>query len=475
MRNRFSGIFGKVFFYTLLIIAIIILVMFMFFSDQIKSAVDSTQQLQITNIFQPLLDRVNGKSDDEVIEIAKRFHEKNTSFEFCIESSDGDILYKTKNFKMQQHTPGILPEDRLIIRGDTPAKNLYNYYLAKGIGEKIQLVTLISSGRKLYVAGTISGSVIYQEFLQKAVFAFSLIFLISILAAYLFARQIAKPIKKIAKDVREMSELKPVSAPATGKDEIGQLAGDVYSMYKTLKATIGQLETEIEREKVMEENQRYFFSAASHELKTPIAATSALLEGILENVIEPEQYPEYLRKCLKMMNEQNKLVTEILDIASLNNNSITINREKQNLKEFINGILVTFHTIADGKGQRINTDISEKLSCTFDNKLFGKALSNIIMNAIQNTPEGGRITVFTQEMKSNVRLCILNEGVKIPKEILPKLFEPFYREDKARSREQGRIGLGLTIVKKTLDLLEIPFSLENADNGVLFRMDLPYL
>jgi two-component system sensor histidine kinase VanS len=475
-RNRFSGIFGKVFFYTVVILAVVIIIMFAFFSDQIKSVVETTQQQQISGVFQPLLDNVKGKSEDEIIEITRRFHEKNASFEFCFKGSNGKILYQTENFTLARNNDGTgmqIP-DNVIIKANPPKDIGFRLFLGKDSRELHQYVTLVSNGNYLYVAGIVSGNSVYWEFIKKALFAFVLIIIASILAAALFAGRIAKPIKKIAGDTKKMSDLEPVSEPIFRTDEIGQLAGDVYKMYKTLKVTIRQLETEIEQKKEMEENQRYFFSAASHELKTPIAATSALLEGMLENVIEPVQYPNYLRKCLKMMNEQNKLVTEILDIVALNNSIVVQEPKKINLNEYVNNMLVTCKTVADAKGQYIKTNIAKKLICSIDTQLFGKAFSNVIMNAIQNTPEGGALHIYTQEMETGVHLCVLNEGAQIPVEILPKLYDPFYREDKARSRGQGRNGLGLTIIKKTLDLMEIPFSLENVDNGVLFWMDLPY-
>lgn len=474
MKHKFLGIFGKVFFYTVLILLFVIFVMFAFFSDQIKSVVESTHKQQLTDIFQPLLLQVNEKSDDEIVKIAERFHQKNVAFEFCFEASDGRILYQTRGFTMPQKNDKAHPPNNVLIKGAPLPDSKFNFFLAKGTGERFQFVTLVSNGVKLYISGTISEASVYSEFIEKAVFAFALIFMASVLAAAVFAGQIANPIKKIAVNARKMSDLEPVSAPAPRKDEIGQLAADVYKMYKTLKSTICQLESEIEREKEMEENQRYFFSAASHELKTPIAATSAILEGMLENVIEPLEYPKYLRECLKMMNEQNKLVSEILNIVALNNDTIGQEQGRINLNECISGVLAACRTLADIKEQRIDVDIPKKLFCTFDSKLFGNAFSNVVMNAVQNTPEGGRIHIYTVESHKGVRLCVLNEGVSIPEEILPKLFEPFYRADKARSRGQGHSGLGLTIVKKTLHLMKIPFALENSNDGVLFWMDLPY-
>jgi len=320
----------------------------------------------------------------------------------------------------------------------------------------------------------VSGTGIYNEAIYKTAMALLILLIASIIGAALFAGRIAKPIKKIAVDTKRMSELEYVSPPVERHDEIGQLAGDVYKMYEKLKLTIQQLEDEVEREKEMEENQRYFFSAASHELKTPIAATCALLEGMPENVIEVSEYPGYLRECMKMMIEQNKLIFEILEIVQLSDNRIAGKIETVNVKKTIMDRLPTYQTLADAKGQKMLVDIPDDLFCTLDIKLFSMALTNIIMNAVQNTPEQGEIRIFTEKKEGDTtRLSVLNTNAHIANEFLAKVFEPFYREDKARSRSQGRSGLGLTIVKKALGLLKINFALENTEDGVLFWIELP--
>lgn len=462
MRYKMLGIFGKVFTYTVLITAIVISIAAIFFAGQIATVFETTQRQQLTNVFQPLLDQLDGKSDNERIEIAQKFHEKNTSFEFCIETKDGRVLYKTENFTFLQ-APNDIEPDRLLLPEDAAPDKRYRQYAVNVTEDVI-----------LYMSSIASETGIYNDAIYKTVAALLLLLTASIILAALFAGKIAKPIKKIAVDTRRMSELEYVPPPIEGHDEIGRLAGDVYKMYEKLKLTIQQLENEVQREKEMEENQRYFFSAASHELKTPIAAACAILEGMLENVIEPSEYPGYLRECLKMMSEQNKIITEILEIVQLSGNRIISRREPADLKKTVMGILPAYQTLAEAKGQKMLVDIPENLFCILDIKLFSRALTNIIMNAVQNTPEQGEIRIFTSRREDGLtRLSVLNTNAYIADEILPRLFEPFYREDKARSRSQGRSGLGLTIVKRALDLMKIDFSLENTEDGVLFWMDLP--
>jgi two-component system sensor histidine kinase VanS len=466
MRRRFFGIYGKMFFYTMLILAFVILVMFTFFSDQIKSVVEATQQQQIRNLLQPLITQTNGKSDEEIASIAKSFYEKNASFEFSFQAEDGRVIYQTENFVKLPQEIGIPPQENTVIKGLKSITNVSSE-------ERLQFMTFTENGMLLNVSNMISGTSIYNEVIKSTLIAFALIFMVGICGAAFFAWHIAKPIQKIAGATKKMANLEPVSAPFSSKDEIGELASDVYKMYKKLKTTIRQLECEIEREKEMEENQRYFFSAASHELKTPIAATSALLEGMLENVIDPSEYPRYLRECLKMMSKQSNLVSEILEIVSLSNDTIPEKKTQVNLNEYITNALLPYLAIAEQNEQNIDVDIPKSIFCVFDVNLLGKAFSNIVMNAIQNTPEKGKIQIFAKQTPNNVRLCVLNNAVSIPNEMITKLFEPFYRADEARNREQGRSGLGLTIVKKTMELMKVPYALENTNEGVLFRMDLP--
>lgn len=472
MKGRLSGIFGKVFFYTLLILVLVVSVLVAFFADQIKSAVGSTQREGIAEVFQSLIQQAKGKSEEDIIEIARQFHNKNASFEFSVLSVEGKVLYRTDGFVMPPEGAELPNINRLVLGGEPLQSGKFQLSSPK-LSEKVQFVSLLSGDVKLLVSGTISGANIYRAFIEQTYIALLLLLLASIGAAALFAHGISKPIRRLAGDARRMSMLEFV-APRMGRrrDEIGQLEEDVYKMYTALQSTIRQLEKEVEREKAMEENQRYFFSAASHELKTPIAATSALLEGMLEKVIEPSEYPAAMREALRMMQEQNKLVSEILDIVALNNQSIVLRRERFKLRSLIASGMSALLSIAESKRQTVEIDIPEGLEAVVDAKLFAKAFSNVMLNAIQNTPEGSRIEVSAEGMGGVTHLSVLNRDAAIPSELLPKLFEPFYREDQARNRDQGRSGLGLTIVKKTLELMDIPYTLENTEQGVLFRMEL---
>ncbi|GHO89453.1 sensor histidine kinase [Dictyobacter formicarum] len=453
MKKRGLGIFGKVFLYTLLFLTISTTITAVFFAGQFMTAYETDQKQQLIDSYLPLTHEIEGKSTYEIKEIARDFHEKNASFEFSVQTNKGEIIYETSAFSSASMVNGT-------------SDKFFNF------------VVPLPHNMILYMANPSSSFALYTGLFTKAAIALFILLIVSIIATAIFASRIVNPIKRLALDARKMSNLefnaKFTSVPFTRSDEIGELSGNIYKMYEALKTTISKLEIEIEHEKEMEENQRYFFSAASHELKTPMAAVTAMLEGMLENVVDYHEYPHYLRQCLKMMAMHNKLISEILEIVRLTDGKIQVHYEDVRLNSVVASVLTSFQALIEADEQNIIVTIPNGLLCRVDIHVLNRILSNIFMNAVQNTPKHGEIHIWSEVQDENTtRLCILNTDAHIDGELISKLFEPFYRMDRARSKNQGRSGLGLTIVKKTLDRMGIPFSLENTDAGVLFWLHLP--
>ena len=442
---RIRGIFYKIFIYTTIFLIVLVCVTVALFSQQFISFYRVSQMQKVSSSYQHLVDQLHGESESDFPELAQRFYENNQSFQFYILDREGSIIYATPH----ADTSGNMSNGKL-----TVMVNLNKNY------------TLRAQSDNDFTTN-------YSGLISQALVALAAMLAISIAGAFIFARQMTKPIKKIADNTRKMANLEDVPQAPERADELGNLARDVHSMYDKLKETISRLEDEILREREMEETQRYFFSAASHELKTPIAATSVLLEGMLENVGDYKDHPKYLRECIKMMDAQNKMISEILEIVSLNDCKIVPSPEKLDIGLTVADILPNFQTLADASEQRIICNTADGETVLADAKMLRKALSNVILNAVQNTPKGGEIRIWTEPIADQYRLCVLNVGAKIDDTVLPKLFDPFYRVDKARSRKDGRSGLGLTIVQKALETMNIDYSLENSPDGVLFWMDLP--
>lgn len=439
MKNR--GIFIKVFIYTIISMALLVIITVVLYSQQFISFYGLTRRQQVSESLHPLVGRLEGKNESDFPEIAQRFYESNQSFEFYIEDMiNGDVIYATPH----ADTSGSLT-------------------LVVNLGKDYAIRTRSDMGL----------TALHGDLIKRALGAFIAMIALCVICAFVFARQMTRPIKTLADATNKMANLEAVPPLPERRDELGTLARDVYSMYSKLKETIFKLEEEILRERELEETQVFFFSAASHELKTPIAATSVLLEGMLENVGDYKDHPKYLRECVKMMDAQSKVISEILEIVNLSNGKIVPVPEKLDVKHTFTNMLPDFQIMCEGNNQRIVTDIPDGQTYLADPKMIQRALSNILLNAVQNTPKGGEIRIWSEPVGEQYRLCVLNSQVRIDEAILPKLFDPFYRFDKARSRKNGRSGLGLTIVQKTLESMKINFALENAADGVLFWMGLP--
>ena len=442
------GIFGKVFMYTLLIMALLVSIAVVFFARQFSVIVETSQREQITSNAQLLAARLSDRPADELVQIAKSSYEREPKFEFSLRRINNDILYETPRFQFSSNTSS-----------DPTTNDRFNSFQVAGI-VLVDDITLYISYEVSYAA--------YSGFVKTTIYLFAVLMGVGIVCALVFARRMTSPIKKLADDTREMSKLKCVTAPITRQDEIGELANDVYSMYETLKS-------EIHKVKEMEENQRYFFSAASHELKTPVAAMSALIEEMIEGVADSEDHPAYLRRCMKMIAEQKKLISEILELVRLQDTQIEPCPEPFVLGASIASLIPIYQPLAEAKGQSITLDIPESLSCSADRKQLDRVLSNILINAVENSPNQAQIQVWSEMCKDSnyLRLNICNSGTHIDEAALPKLFEPFYRIDTAWSRSQGHSGLGLTIVKRTLDNMKLAYDLHNYENGVIFWLYLP--
>jgi two-component system sensor histidine kinase VanS len=448
MRNRVFGIYAKVFSYTVLILLAVVLTAAAFFSNQIGQAMRVMERQQLMNIFTPLFLGIEGKSNDEIKLFAEEFHQRNASVEFGIISENGEIIYQTMN------------------AGDEPQNVFFG---VRPINNNFQTIEPLPDGMTVYMSSVSSGGVVYNEFLRRTIIVLFLLLIIGAAGAGLFAYRITKPIKTIARDTKRMTNMESVPPPIPRRDEIGHLADDVYMMYEALK-------NEIVRVREMEESQRYFFSAASHELKTPIASTLILLQGMLDNIGDYSDHPKYLLECIKKMKTQSKMISEILDIVRLTDGTIIPNNEKIDLGAIVRSVAAIHQTLTESKGQTLNVNLPETLACKADLLMITRVISNVILNAVQNTPEYGDICIWHGNINDSFnRLFILNKGANIDAATLSNVFKPFYREDKARSSEVNRSGLGLTIVKKTLDCMGIQFSLDNTDDGVCFWMDLPLL
>lgn len=296
---------------------------------------------------------------------------------------------------------------------------------------------------------------------------FSLV--ISVVCSLFFSKAITDPIKKISVSTERMMALDPTAHCAVHtKDEIGTLAQNVNEMYINLLATIKNLEQEKDNVQEMERAKVDFLRAASHELKTPVTALNATLENMILGVGKYQDYAVYLPECKEMVEQLSDMIQEILEASRLN--ILDEAPRAVDISDLLAELCEPYQMIAAAHRVTFKLDLPEQFVATVQVKPFSKAVSNILSNAVAYTEAGKTVSVYLD----GGRLVVENECVPIPENEIRRLFEPFYRPDFSRSRDNGGNGLGLYIVDTILQSIKMKYIFEPITNlaGMRFMIIL---
>src|SRR5699024_5909564 len=193
-----------------------------------------------------------------------------------------------------------------------------------------------------------------------------------------------------------------------------------------------------------------FFSAVSHELKTPITVIKGQLEGMLLDVGAYRDHKKYLTRSLEVANTMESMVQEILTISRLETSGASIVHSQFDIAQYLKTYLSSTEDLMIRKNLTLHTDIEVPALVLGDSRLLSKVIGNLISNAIFYSPPDNDIYIAAKTQSGKFRFGIENTGVHIPNEDLSKIFEPFYRVDHSRSRQTGGSGLGLYIVQEIL-------------------------
>ena len=312
----------------------------------------------------------------------------------------------------------------------------------------------------------------YDILLKLIPFIAVVILLISIIGAVVCSRYYSKPLVSISNVAKRMTTLDMTwKGEVNRKDEIGVLAASLNEMSQrlsdamdSLKAANWKLQKDIEREREQEKQRVEFFTAVSHELKTPIAIIKGQLEGMIYQVGEYKDRDTYLRRCLKTTNDMESLVKEILSAARMGGSDFHLERTDMDISQMLRKACQQFRGRMEDKQMELRMDIQPEYHYQGDRRLLEKVFTNVIGNAVAYSPVGATVTVSLQ----NGIFFVENSGIHIVEEDLKQIFTPFYRVDKSRNRNSGGSGLGLYITKTILDHHEIIHNMVNTENGVKF-------
>lgn len=300
------------------------------------------------------------------------------------------------------------------------------------------------------------------------------IFFISAFTALLYARYITKPIVKashISKKIANMDFDWRYEENRT--DEIGILEHNINILSDKLETALSdlqqaneELQRDIETERENEQQMRQFFSAVSHELKTPITIIKGQLCGMIDGVGSYADRDKYLVCSLGVANRMEKMVQELLMVARLDQNDANYLPEKLNLSSLVKECIDDYIDLYEQKAQPVTVDIQPNLFTIGDANLLHKTICNILSNAAFYSPKQETITISLKEENNQLHVLVLNNGVHLEPESISHLFEAFYRVDASRNRETGGTGLGLYLVKKIMDKHNGTCKIYNTEEGV---------
>lgn len=310
-------------------------------------------------------------------------------------------------------------------------------------------------------AGSVT-AVVSRQHIEDAVSAVLMILpftamlcaVISVLSALAYSRMFTRPIEQISISTEQMRELKPdAHCPDDRQDEMGMLAGNVNSLYQTLLSTIQTLEQEVDKVQAADIQKTNFLRCASHELKTPVTAVSAMLENMILGVGKYKDRETYLAKCKVLTDRLAQMIREILEASKA---EFAGEQERTDflIADVLEAVIEPYQIIAKAKGIAVNVELGESFIAHLPRGMMEKAISNILANAVSYTKPGGMIAVSCKGRQ----FVIENECTPIPPGHLAHIFEPFYRPDYGRDRAMGGNGLGLYLVATILESLDISYT-----------------
>lgn len=308
-------------------------------------------------------------------------------------------------------------------------------------------------------------------------------FIIGIIAAFVLSSYISKPIKQLSNIAERMSELDfDIKYDGKDKGEIGLLGKSMNNMSQKLEENISQLKTanlelqrDIDKKEKLEKMRTDFLSNVSHELKTPIALIQGYAEGLKEGITDdPESMDFYCSVIMDEAAKMNNMVKRLLTLNQIEFGEDELVMERFDINELVKSVVNANELRATQKNLSITYDILDTpLYVWADEYKVEEVVTNYLSNAINHCCNENIIKIKVGHIdKDNVRVSVFNTGNNIPEADIEHIWEKFYKVDKARTREYGGNGIGLSIVKAIVESMGKTCGVNNLSDGVEFWFDL---
>lgn len=309
------------------------------------------------------------------------------------------------------------------------------------------------------------------------------VILVSSIILYFITRRVTAPIHALSQLSEKMSNLDFEAKYEDAKhptEEISTLGNSMNVLSDKLRDTIGelkaaniQLQRDIEEKTQIDEMRKEFIANVSHELKTPIALIQGYAEGLTEGMAEEKESRDYY--CEVIMDEagkMNKMVKQLLTLTALEFGNEQTVMERFNLTELIQGVISAAGLLLQQKQITVEFACTEPLYVWGDEFKIEEVVTNYFNNALNHAEGDKRVVIRAQKSGDEVTVSVFNTGQPIPEEDIPNLWTKFFKVDKARTREYGGSGIGLSIVKAIMDSHHKNYGVRNLEDGVEFWFSL---
>lgn len=396
-------------------------------------------------------------------QLKERIREYNTpDYMLDRKQKDNEVLYKAENYTVYKK-----------LDNKTEA-----YY--------IELFGTLTSGDTIFVRSnfySIQESVgVSNQFLAYTGMVATVI---GILLVYLIGKSFTKPVQQLSGIAKEISNLNfDVKYQDKRQDEIGELGHSINVLSEQLETKISELKSannellsDIEKKEEIDAMRKEFLSNVSHELKTPIALIQGYAEGLRDNISEDAESREFY--CDVIIDEavkMNAMVKKLLTLNQLEFGTDQIEFERFDLTALIRSVLNSANIMFRQKETEPDFPDYGPIYVWADEYRVEEVVTNYISNALNHVEEADgepkRISIRIEEKEGRVRISVFNTGKPIPESDIGRIWDKFYKVDKARTREYGGNGIGLSIVKAIMNSLNQQCGVLNWKNGVEFWFEL---
>lgn len=393
---------------------------------------------------------------------------------------DNRILSVIKAYLFNGINPGVKYKEQVKATKDYGIFKIYDSNMESNY---IDLFGYVDQDNKMILMRTNLESMQESVSVSNQFLAYVGIIAVLIATAFMYyiSRKFSKPILQLAGISKKMSDLDfEVKYNVTTQDEIGELGNSINTLSETLEKTISELKSannellsDIQNKIQIDEMRKDFLSNVTHELKTPIALIQGYAEGLKDNINEDADSRDfYCEVIIDEATKMNQMVKKLLSLNQIESGNNQVNFERFDIVALIRSVINATDILFQQKSVILHFEQQEPIYVWADEYMVEEVVTNYISNALNHVDGTKIIEIMLIKQEDVVRVAVFNTGANIPEEDLESIWVKFYKVDKARTREYGGSGIGLSIVKAIMTSLNQRYGVINHESGVEFWFEL---